>query len=231
MAVPLNVFTRRFLVRILAMEILPLPLPAGWRSTAQPLTAYSVDFLQDNSSVRTPRRTSSSVVKNACLLMRYLAMDICEQHRKHLLRHWFYWWVRILLMFSRNVSTCHNIIISRYTVDFKISAFITCNLFVNGHRGSNRWMEKLYNYELHNSYRSSMNDRAINSIRTCGEFEDRARIWAEVLIWGAGDYVEFQESVGRLWWNRSQKYIDSDHRNWIHTAQKSFYFPFHLRLW
>jgi hypothetical protein len=34
-----------------------------------------------NSSARTPRKTR--VIKNACLLARYLAMDICEPHRKH----------------------------------------------------------------------------------------------------------------------------------------------------
>jgi hypothetical protein len=29
-----------------------------------------------NSLARTPRKTSSSVVKNACLLVRYIAMDV-----------------------------------------------------------------------------------------------------------------------------------------------------------
>jgi hypothetical protein len=38
-----------------------------------------------NSSARTPRKTRLSVVKNACLLARYLAMYICGPHRKHLL--------------------------------------------------------------------------------------------------------------------------------------------------
>jgi hypothetical protein len=37
-----------------------------------------------NSSARTPRKTPSSLMKNACLLVRYLGMDICEQYRKHL---------------------------------------------------------------------------------------------------------------------------------------------------
>jgi hypothetical protein len=39
-----------------------------------------------NSSARTPRKTPSPVVKNTCLLDRYLAMVTCELHRKHLLR-------------------------------------------------------------------------------------------------------------------------------------------------
>jgi hypothetical protein len=34
-----------------------------------------------------PHGKHFSVVKNACLLARYSAMDICEPHRKHLLRH------------------------------------------------------------------------------------------------------------------------------------------------
>jgi hypothetical protein len=36
-------------------------------------------------------------------------------------------------------------------------------------------MEKLCNYEIRNSYRSSVNGRAINSVRTDGEFGARAR--------------------------------------------------------
>jgi hypothetical protein len=49
------------------------------------LTACSVDCLQDSSSARTPRKTPSPIVKNAYLLVRYPAMDICEPHRKHFL--------------------------------------------------------------------------------------------------------------------------------------------------
>jgi hypothetical protein len=74
--------------------------------------ACSVDCLQDNSSVRTPRKTPSSVVKNACLLARYLAMDICELHRKHFLRHWFCCYVRVFRALPRNGSTCHNMILT-----------------------------------------------------------------------------------------------------------------------
>jgi hypothetical protein len=48
------------------------------------------------------------VVKNACLLGRYLAMDVREPHRKPLLRHWFYCYVRVFRALLINWSTCHN---------------------------------------------------------------------------------------------------------------------------
>jgi hypothetical protein len=35
-------------------------------------------------------------------------MDICEPHRKHLLRHWFYCCVRVFRALLRNWSTFHN---------------------------------------------------------------------------------------------------------------------------
>jgi hypothetical protein len=78
------------------------------------LTDCCDDCLQDNSSARTPRKTFS-VVKNACLLARSLAMDICEPHRKPLLRHWFYCCVRVFRALPRNGSTCRNIFYSTYS--------------------------------------------------------------------------------------------------------------------
>jgi hypothetical protein len=72
-------------------------------------TACSVNFLQVKPSAWPPRKTLSSVVKNACLLARYPAMDICEPHREHLLRRWFYYCVRVFLILPRNGLTCHNI--------------------------------------------------------------------------------------------------------------------------
>jgi hypothetical protein len=49
-----------------------------------------------------------SVVKNECLLARYLAMDICEPPRKLLLRNWFYCCVRVFRALPINGSTYHN---------------------------------------------------------------------------------------------------------------------------
>jgi hypothetical protein len=68
--------------------------------------ACSVEYLQGKSSTRTPRKTPFSVVENESLLARYLVIDICEAHRKHLLRHWFYCCVFRAL--PRNGSTCHD---------------------------------------------------------------------------------------------------------------------------
>jgi hypothetical protein len=78
----------------------------SWTLNSQ--TACSVNCLQDNSWARTPRKTPSSFVKNACLLVRYLAMDECEPYIKHFLRHWFYCYVRVFRPLPRNRSTCHN---------------------------------------------------------------------------------------------------------------------------
>jgi hypothetical protein len=72
-------------------------------------TACSVDYIQDISLARTPRKTPSSVVKNACLLARYLAVNICEPHKKRLLRHWLCCCVHVFRALPRNGSTCHNI--------------------------------------------------------------------------------------------------------------------------
>jgi hypothetical protein len=72
------------------------------------LTACVVDSLQDNSSARTPRKAPSSVVTNTCLLAPYLAMAICEPHRKYLLRHWFYCCVCVFRELPRNGSIYHN---------------------------------------------------------------------------------------------------------------------------
>jgi hypothetical protein len=55
-----------------------------------------------------------SVVKNECLLARYIAMDICELHRKFLLRHWFYCRVFVFRALPRKWSTYHNIIVFRH---------------------------------------------------------------------------------------------------------------------
>jgi hypothetical protein len=65
-------------------------------------------FWFPNSSARTQRKPSS-LVKIAYLLARYLAIDICERHRKHLLRHWLYCCVHVFRAFPRNGSSYHNI--------------------------------------------------------------------------------------------------------------------------
>jgi hypothetical protein len=76
-------------------------------------TACSVDCLQNNSLARTPRKTLSSLVKNACLLARYIAVDISEPHRKRLLRHRLYCCVRIFRALPRSGSTYHSILYLR----------------------------------------------------------------------------------------------------------------------
>jgi hypothetical protein len=96
-------------------------------------TPGSVDCLQGNSSAWTPRKTFPFAVKNACLLARFLAMDTCEPHRKHILRHWYHCCVHVFRELPRNGSTCHSTcIMSRwilqcpwrvwaYTWDFRLS--------------------------------------------------------------------------------------------------------------
>jgi hypothetical protein len=115
-----------FWQRILAMEVLQLPLPASWHSTAEPSTR-NVDCLQDNSSVRTPRKTIFSVVKNACLLARYLAMDICEPHRKPLLRRRPCCCVLVFQALHRNGSTCHSRKINEFV--HKLHVMTSCSMF------------------------------------------------------------------------------------------------------
>jgi hypothetical protein len=59
----------------IAPSFLSLPWRAGLKWTPQ-LTDCSVDCPQDNSKAQTPRKTLASVVKNACLLAHYLAVDV-----------------------------------------------------------------------------------------------------------------------------------------------------------
>jgi hypothetical protein len=84
-------------------------------------TVCSVDCLQDNSSARNPRKTSSSVVKNACLLACYLTMDICEPHRKHFVQHLFYFCLHVFRELPRTGSTCHNINGLTYPLTFEVT--------------------------------------------------------------------------------------------------------------
>jgi hypothetical protein len=67
------------------MEVLPLPLPARWLSTAEPLTLSP----QNNSSVWTPRKAPSLCCQECLFLARYLAVDIYEPYRKLPLWHCF----------------------------------------------------------------------------------------------------------------------------------------------
>jgi hypothetical protein len=80
----------------------------------------------DNSSARTPLKTPSYVAKNACLLVRYLAMDIYEQHTKRLLRNWFYCCARVFQALPRNRTTCHNIM-TIVRNKCHISCILKCN--------------------------------------------------------------------------------------------------------
>jgi hypothetical protein len=86
-------------------------------NTSQCHTATN-SFRYNGFSYNSPTRTwwktpSLSVVKNACLFVRYLAMDICKLHRKSLLRHWFYYCVRVFRALPRNGSTCQNMFFHR----------------------------------------------------------------------------------------------------------------------
>jgi hypothetical protein len=92
-------------------------------------TGYSVvlrSVPSYNSSARTPRKMPSSVIKNACLLVRYLAIDIllfrafasagmclargmARTTQITLLKIIVYCSVRVFRTLPRNGSTCHNI--------------------------------------------------------------------------------------------------------------------------
>jgi hypothetical protein len=64
---------------LFSCHFLQLPIPKTRLSLIPLLFYISSDFLtvpSYKSSARTPRKTLSSVVKNACLLVRYLAIDI-----------------------------------------------------------------------------------------------------------------------------------------------------------
>jgi hypothetical protein len=95
-----------------------------------PTTASFVIRISYNSSARTPRKTLSfccprmrvywpvtyqwavyqeSLSAGRCLFARYLAIAICEPHRKHLLRHWFYCCVHVFRALPRSGTTCRNI--------------------------------------------------------------------------------------------------------------------------
>jgi hypothetical protein len=88
--------------------------PSSTRDSSSPLSLVLRSVPSYNTSARTTQKTPSSLIRNACLLARYLTMDICEPHRKLLLRHWFYCCVRVFRTLLRNGSTCHNIFVSHY---------------------------------------------------------------------------------------------------------------------
>jgi hypothetical protein len=80
--------------RLTSPELDQIPIPSRLlHFTLQLLFSTSSRLLtvpSYNSSARTPRKTPSSVVRNACLLVRYLTMDVLLLSRARVLREYVY---------------------------------------------------------------------------------------------------------------------------------------------